>query len=180
MELTAKIKLVKFRLWIYLANRYKCLRVFFKSLVCNGVAHPNPTTTRACASRLLPGTDAQFFLFSAVKPVNKYNVQHQYSITNLEHEITIIDEKRPVYSAKFDMSHSPWGLLPAQMSHDYQSMIIFDGRLRPAWVLHCMNDTVTYVQSSLTGSIAENLQQSISIWLDDMLQLAKPVEQLLT
>lgn len=131
IELTPDAKPVKVRLHNYSVDQRRIMGVFIKSLVRHGMAYPNLTSKWACAPLLVPKPGAEYLFTSDVRELNKYIIKHQYPMSNLEHELTIVGEKKPDCFVNFDTSHSYWQLLLALESQECQSLITPDGIFLP-------------------------------------------------
>lgn len=76
---------------------------FASDLVQYGLAYQNPESKWACAPLLVPQSSACFRFTVDLRLVNKYITRHQYSMQNLEHELTKLGKSK--YSSTFDLSH---------------------------------------------------------------------------
>lgn len=86
IELTPDAKPVKVRLRKYSQEQKEFLKNFVDDLVNRGLAYP--TSIWGAESLVIPQPRAKFRFTVDLRPVNKFTVKHQYSMPNLEHELT--------------------------------------------------------------------------------------------
>ena len=88
----ADAKPVKFRLQNYSQEQKEFMRYFFNDLVANGMAYPNPTSKRACASLIFLKPGAQLRFTVDLQPLKIFTVRHSFPIQILWIEISGLKE----------------------------------------------------------------------------------------
>lgn len=76
------------------------------------------------------------------------------------------------------MMYSYWQLMLSAKSQTCHSIITPDGIFTVNCVRHCKTIVVTYLHSSLTAIIREDLRRNVLIWFDDILIQAETVARL--
>lgn len=141
IELESDARPVRVRLRNYSKDQREFLSKFVSDLLRHGMAYPNPTSPWACAPHLFPKPGALFLFTVDLRPINKYTVRHQFSMPNLEQELTKLSDSR--YFGTFDLSHGYWQLPLERKSQELQSFITPDGIYSPTRVLHGTTNAVS-------------------------------------
>lgn len=135
IELTPGTRPVKVRLRNYSFERGEFLQVFVSDFVRLGIAYANSASSWASAPLLVPKPGGARFRFTVdLRPVQKYTVRHQYTMQNLEQELSRLANSN--YFATFNPSDGYWQLPLENESQSLQSFITPEGIYAPTRVLH--------------------------------------------
>ena len=174
INLTPDAKPVRVKLRNYSQDQRDFLRDFVNRLVANGMAYPNPSAIWASAPLLVPKPGPARFRFTVdLRPVNKFTVQNQYPMPNIECELTRLAHAR--YFSQFDLSHGYWQFGLDKSSQECQSFLTPDGIYTPTRVLHGTTNATTHLQSVITSALPPEVARSTLTWLDDILQFSTNV-----
>ena len=177
INLTAEAKPIRARLRNYSQQQKDFLAKFVSKLMKDGIFHSNPTSAWAAAPHLVPKRGSEEFRFTVdLIPVNKYTIQSQFPMPNLEHELHKLSGSS--YFANMDRSNAYWQLPFHKNSQHLQSFITPDGIYTPCRVLHGTTNAFSYLQSNLSSILTPYLSDHVLIWLDDVLIYASSMKDL--
>ena len=177
INLAPEAKPIRVRLRNYSQQQKEFLANFVGKLMKYGIVYSNPTSAWAAAPHLVPKRGLDEYRFTVdLRPVNKYTIQSQFPMPNLEHELQKLSGSR--YFANMDLSNAYWQLPLEEDSQHLQSFITPDGIYTPRRVLHGTTNAVSYLQSNLSAILTPFLRDHVLIWLDDVLIYASSMTDL--
>lgn len=117
----------------YSQDQRELLHEFDESLIANGMAYTNSTSSWACTSLLAPMRGVSRFRFTGkLRPVNHYRIKHQYSLPIFKEELTKLAGSKLYVTSDLSYSYlnlsldvysricqSPWRLMAYTLSYAY-------------------------------------------------------------